>query len=408
MNIYTGIDLGTDSIKFVVAYKDKNSFRVLSSTHVRSEGIKRGRIVDSQKVSEQLNAARKIVEEELGMHISKALVCISSRNAKFDIVDGSIDVMNPESITGIDVKNVLKDSVIGKVFKDEELISSIPIGFEIDNKDMVKDPKGLASKTLKVRSVISTVLKDELIEIKNIFNNMNIEIVGFSFNSIFDYFAIKDEKLDKSSGIVINIGEDTTTVSVVNKGITIKNSIINVGSKYVDHDLSYIYHIDRETARGLKENFVVALSSIADVNDLEDIKTEADQIKTINQEEASKIVEARVRDILKFSNEEIKKLTNREISYIIVVGGLSEMTGFGSVVEEVLGPKASVYEMTNLGIRSNIYTGAYGIIKHFDYQEELIGSSSSFMTQEEQNLLVSSSINESKNKVGKVFGKLFD
>ena len=47
-DIYTGIDLGTDSIKIVVTEKVNDKFQVLASVSSPSNGIKNGFIVDTK------------------------------------------------------------------------------------------------------------------------------------------------------------------------------------------------------------------------------------------------------------------------------------------------------------------------------------------------------------------------
>ena len=146
----------------------------------------------------------------------------------------------------------------------------------------------------------------------------------------------------------------------------IKNSVINVGSYYVDHDLSYIYNISMEDARDLKENFVIAASRYADANDKIELKTTGGTKYNVTQLDVSKVVEARIEEILKVSKKEIKNLTNRKISYIIVVGGLSEIAGFSYVLDSVFGNLAYVYNNNKIGIRNNSYTSVFGLLKYFD------------------------------------------
>ena len=66
------------------------------------------------------------------------------------------------------------------------------------------------------------------------------------------------------------------------------------------------------------------------------------------------------------SKKEIKNLTNRKISYIIVVGGLSEIAGFSYVLDSVFGNLAYVYNNNKIGIRNNSYTSVFGLLKYFD------------------------------------------
>ena len=44
--IYTGIDIGSDSIKIVVSEVFNKKFHVLASTSVKSKGVRRGLIIE--------------------------------------------------------------------------------------------------------------------------------------------------------------------------------------------------------------------------------------------------------------------------------------------------------------------------------------------------------------------------
>ena len=167
-------------------------------------------------------------------------------------------------------------------------------------------------------------------------------------------------------GAIINIGEDITSIGVFNKGIMIKNSYIPVGSSSVDKDIAFIYKVDLKEARKLKEKFALSSSRYADSNDDIIVTNKENKKITINQIEISKVIESRIGEILKLAKNEINRLTKREISYIIVVGGISELAGFNYIVEETLGRTSSCYNMKELGIRHNKYTSAFGSCKYFD------------------------------------------
>lgn len=61
-NIYTGIELGTDSIKIVVSEKVNDKFIVLASVFEKSSGIKNGYIIDTKEsVSSCKRALKKLM-----------------------------------------------------------------------------------------------------------------------------------------------------------------------------------------------------------------------------------------------------------------------------------------------------------------------------------------------------------
>ena len=54
-DIYTGIDLGTDSVKVVVCEKLNDKYHVLASSSYPSSGIKDGFITDNRMLVMRLN-----------------------------------------------------------------------------------------------------------------------------------------------------------------------------------------------------------------------------------------------------------------------------------------------------------------------------------------------------------------
>ena len=90
----------------------------------------------------------------------------------------------------------------------------------------------------------------------------------------------------------------------------------------------------------------------------------------INQVEISQIIEARLKEILKSVKNEINNLTNREISYIIITGGITNLVGFPYLVEEEFKIDKIVSNITTIGTRNNIYSTSLGLIKYFAYKEK--------------------------------------
>ncbi len=407
-NIYTGIDLGTDSIKVVVTEKVNDKYYVLASISSPSMGIKNGFIEDSKAASSCIKKAIRQVNEMLGIKITKVIACVPPAECKMDIVLGSTSVIDYNEITGVDISNALLDSIKGQDFTRDELVTAMPISFTIDDSNTVKDPKGMKGSLLETRVVIGTMPKEPLYRILEVLKLSGVETVDIAFTSTGDYFAIKNKKYDELVGAIINIGESSTNVSVFNKGIQIKNSTLPVGSNNVDKDITYVFRANNNEARKLKENFAVALANYADSNDKIEISIDKDTKKELNQLGVSKIVEARVREILKLAKNEIKNLTNREIRYIIITGGLSELAGFNYLVEQEFGFVAKVCNISTMGIRHNKYSSCYGITKYFDDKLTLRDKHYNMIPDDDvQAMLMVDPNISNENMINRVFGHFF-
>ena len=102
-DIYTGIDLGTDSVKVVVCEKLNDKYHVLASSSYPSSGIKDGFITDNRMAINSVSNAIRKVNEMLGIKITKVIACVPPANCSMDIVVGKVDVIDYNEITGIDV-----------------------------------------------------------------------------------------------------------------------------------------------------------------------------------------------------------------------------------------------------------------------------------------------------------------
>lgn len=405
--VYMGIELGTDSIKIVVLEKLHDKFHVLASVHSPSDGISKGQVLDIKKCVSSVRLALKKANDMLGIKIVKVIAVVPPNGCSFDIAVGSVEIL--DRVTGEDVNRVVKDALVGKIREEEELVTAIPINFTVDGEENIKDPKDKNGSLLETKLVVSTLPKEPLYRILEVLRLSGLEAIDVAFTSTGDYYTVRNNRLQNEVGAIINIGEDSTNVSVFNKGIQIKNAMIPIGSHNVDRDITYIFKIKEEDSRRLKEQFAVSMQVYADSNDTVTIPI-GEEKKEISQVGISKVVEARLEEILNLAKKEIKNLTNREIRYIIVTGGLSELAGFQYLVESCFGVSAKVCNISTMGLRHNRYSSVIGAVQYFDDKMSLRGKNVSMISESDVQVLMSpddKTINND-NIISKVFGHFFD
>ena len=369
--IFTGLDIGNGEIKIVVvsagktSNTDDNKYYVLTTTSVKTNGLKKNTIYDDKKLKSSLLGALKITEEKIGMKIKEVILTLPANRASMTMESGLVNIKG-ETVSGRDIDAVIKDTVEDTYDDTRELVSCLPISFTVDDEASVINPLQERGDKLFLKAVVATSPKEEIYPFINIVRSVGVNITDIIYNTQADYYTVATKELDRKMGAIINIGADITSVGVFNKGIMIKNSYIPVGSSSVDKDIAFVYKIDLKEAKKLKESFALTSARYADSNDSITVETKENKKVTINQMQISEVIESRIKEILKLAKNEINRLTKREISYIIVVGGISELAGFNYVVEEALGIKASCFNMKELGARHNKYTSAFGSCKYFD------------------------------------------
>ena len=410
-HVYTSIDIGTDTIKVAVCEVFNNKLNLLAASSVKSEGIKKGLIVNEELAKEKIEQALSEVEDMLGINIKKIIVSIPSYDASFTLVNGKTSINEDIGVLGKDISRVLENGVKNADIGSYEVVNILPIDFGLDLEKGIIDPKGKSGKILTSRSVLVTVPKKNIYSIINLLENLGLEVVDISINPVGDINIFKNKDTETKVGAIINIGYDTTNVSIYNKGIIIKNSILELGSRNIDNDISYIYKVSNSDSIKLKEKFALAHKRYAGKNNFYEITNKLGEKIKINQFELSEVVMSRIEEILVLARKEINLLTKREVDYIIITGGTSSMDNFQVVSEEVLGNHASVGNIRVLGVRNNKYSSVVGNIVYFINKLRLRNIDYTMIDEEIENYKenknnIMNVINESM--LGKVFGYFFN
>lgn len=403
-HIYTSIDIGTDTIKVIVTELYNGKLNLLAASSTKSRGIKKGLITDVNEASDSLIRAINEVQEMLGFKIKKVLVNIPSYFAEFSKVEGEIRINSGDSIiNGHHVAQVLESSLKDNSFT-KEIVSIIPIDFSVDGQSGIKDPKGLMGDVLRVRAVVALVPKKNIYSVVSLIDSIGIEVADISLNGIGDICAFKNKEIDSKLGAIVNIGYETTNVSVYNKGIIIKNSIIGMGGKNIDNDLSYMYKVDLDSASKIKEKFALAHKKFASKVEFYNISDK----ERINQFEVTDIVMSRIEEILSLAKKEINLLANRKMDYVIITGGVSNMEGFSDVASDIFGKDVIIGNVNIIGIRNNKYSSAIGNVVYYINRLKLLGNDDTMVDDDSLYFSRRSLLSMSdESMLGKVFGYFF-
>lgn len=409
-DLYTSLDIGSSSIKLVVAEMYKDKLNVLACSEVKSKGIKNGLIVNAEEVLICLKEVFRRVEDVLQIKINKVLCVVPSYYSEFFLGEGYTTITREDkTINGVDIVRALQSSTYNRIPDNKELVSVIPIEFKLDDEKEVTDPKGLKAEKLYVKSVISTVPKKNIYGIVTLLDNIGVDVVDICLAPTADYYEFKNDKYDTCTGAVINIGKDKTEVSIINKGVLISTEIIPVAGKNIDKDISYIYSIGPKEALFLKENFALASKRNASAREIETLINVEDEEVKVNQYEISEVIYSRLKEILDLSKKQINLLTKKEISYIIVTGGTTEVKDFEIVFDNMFGRSYNYSTMNEIGVRNNKYSSAVGMIKF--YYDKLVFKNqiTSTIDEEDQKDLFMAKKNNNKDSVlGRIYGYFFD
>ena len=408
--IYTSIDIGSYSIKFVVMEYFNNKFHVLASHSIKTKGIKKGLIVDSGLVVESIKEGINEINDMLGIKIKKVIVNVPDYNAKFMEVTGSTNVEENGVITSRDINKVIKDSIYNKLDDNYELVTVLTDEYFIDGNNIIGKPLGKNGQKLEIKGIMVSTPKKNIYSVLSVIEAAGLEVIDIVVNGLSSYYEVRDEKLDKQNGAVINLGHETVTVSIFENGMLVNNETLQIGGVNVEKDLAYVFGVSVLDGRILKEKFASSHKRFCQLNEIYEVNNSLGEKIKLNQLEVSNVVMSRMVEILNLSKKQIRLLTNNEIDYIVLTGGLTEIKSFKNLAYEIFGKDVIIYTVTTLGCRDNKYVNSIGMIKYFIDKMESRGKVVSMLDDNETVALITPNSKLKKDNikdnviVNKIFG----
>lgn len=403
--IYTAIDIGSDTIKFIVGEYFNNKVNVLSYHEEKSKGIRKGLIVDSNLTINAIKDGIRELEKDLGLKIKKAIVNVPDYNSKFMLVTSTINITSDEEeITTDDINRLIKSSVYSKIDKEYELITVVPLSFILDGK-VIEKPVGEKGKKLELKGIMITAPKKNIYSVLSVMEGVGIDVVDITISGLCDYAEVANKNINNKIGAIINLGHETANVSVFNRGKLMNTETIQLGGLNVDKDLAYMFNINMFDARTIKEKFASSHKRFIALNDTYEVKNTAGETIKLNQIEVTEIVMDRIAELLKLARKQILLLTKQTISYIVLTGGLTEIKAFKNLVYEILGKDVIIFTEDTIGVRNSKYTTALGMIKYFNNKMETRCREYSMFDKDDEDILINPNKNKKdKMNVAKIFG----
>ncbi len=401
--IYSCLDIGSDSIKLVVCELYHGRYNLLAASTVKSKGIKKGLITDFNDAKSCIKKCFDQVESMLGFKIKKVIAIIPSYFSEFSMIKG--ETLVEERVTSEDIVSVLQKGMV-KLDNSKEMVTIMPVDFILDS-GISYYPLGKETKSLKTRAILATAPRKNIYSVVNVLNSINVDVIDISLGAIGDINAFMDDNVKNTISAVVNIGSEKTEVSLYNKGIIVKHSVINVGSKNIDHDIAYMYKLSMETAKDLKEKYALITRNSSSLNDMKEVKNKDLELVKINQYELSEVVLSRIDEMFNLINQELNILTSHKPNIIFVTGGITNMINFHQICREKLGNCAIIGSVNLIGLRNNKFSSAIGNIIYFVNKLKLKGKDYSMISSDEMDILSTPRKNSNDSMVGKVFSYFF-
>lgn len=365
-DIYVSLDIGTSSVKVIIGEMVNDSLNIIGVGNVKSEGLRKGSIVDIDETVHSIKKAVDQAERMIGMEIRQVIVGVTGNHVLLQPCHGVVAVSSENrEITNDDVARVIDAAQVISIPPEREIIDVIPKQFIVDGLDEITDPRGMIGVRLEMEGTIITGSKTILHNTLRCVERAGLEILDITLQPLAaGAFALsKDEK---NLGVtLVDIGGGSTTIAVFVNGHLQATSVIPIGGDHITKDLSIGLRTSTDDAEKIKLKHGHAFYDHASEEEVFSVPIiGSDQHQQFNQLEVADIIEARMEEIFELICGEIKRLGIYDLpGGYVLSGGVAQTQGVLELAQVILENRVRIAIPDYIGVREPQYTTAVGLIK---------------------------------------------
>jgi cell division protein FtsA len=252
-NLICAIDVGSSKIKLLVVKEDKGNLEAVFKAQENSEGVKKGVVVDPEKVSKILKNLISLANQSLKERIDSAFVSLGGVHLFSVPTHALISVSRADqTVSEEDLNRVLQEARIVNTGQNKEIFDLIVKDYIIDGERVSKEPIGLKGMRLEVEALALGCFTPYFENLKKSLLNCGIETLEFISSPIACSKAVVGERQKELGVCLVDIGAQTTSISVFEDGTLTFLSVLPIGSQEITNKIAIQMQIDPEWAERLK------------------------------------------------------------------------------------------------------------------------------------------------------------
>ena len=347
-NIVTGLDIGTHSIKALVAQKKQKEWEVLSYAEIPSFGLRKGAVVNTEDVSKNIQMIMSGVEKDCNRKISSVFVNIGGNHLYVTPSDGIISVSRADQrISKEDVERVKQAAMAINIPHNEDVLDVFVHEYIIDDQKGIKQPEGLTGIRLEAKVLLLCYFQPFFTNLTQSVLNAKLQINEVIPSPLAAANAVLTPQQKESGVALIDIGAATTSLVVFEEGELIHLAIFPIGSANITNDIAIGLKTEIAIAESIKKQHGTCMLSKATIKGIPDKKEQDrkkievfDKSSSLNftKKDLVDIIEPRVSEILDLVQKELKKIGRQELlpGGIVLTGGGAKIPKIKELTKETL------------------------------------------------------------------------
>lgn len=356
-NIATGIDIGTNYIKVVVAEASESpdGLPVVIGTGVaESNGLRNGYISNHAEAVKSIRKAVRLAEKSSGRKIRSAHLGIGGIGLSAITVEAGVSVSRADAlVTSLDIKNLTEQcqrKLPQQVSMNCQILHTAPLWYSIDGARVHGDPMGMRGVKLDGRMIFITCLTTHYNDFVRAVEEADVEPLHMVPSPIAAGLVALTPTQKMAGCVLANIGSETVSMVVYEDGSPVSLEVFPIGSNNITND--------------------IALGMRVSLEEAEIIKTSVERASSAPKRKIDEIVMARLSDIFELIEAHLKKIHRNGLlpAGIIITGGGSSITTIEDLARAYLNLPSKVLRdrssREKVEMKDSMWSVAYGLCTH--------------------------------------------
>ena len=321
-DIIIAVELASTAIRAIAGKREPDgSMQVLAFAQEESPNTIRKGIIDNiDKTTQALTRVVAKLNEKLGVKVNSVYVGLGGQSLRS--VHNRV-LLQFDGLELLSHKTIDKmcDTNSGVVYPNAEIKEVVPQEFTIGSRSVV-DPVGMQAEMIEA-NFINIIARNTLEEnIRKCINAAGLEVQEILISPLCQANTLLTPNEKRSGCALVDMGADTTTVSVYVNNILRHLCVIPLGGSNVTSDITSL-KVEAEEAEELKKKYGTAFRP--DNEDKTGQKISLSFDRTEDEDKLQEIVEARYEEIVANVWHHISPYKDKMLSGIVLTGGAARI-----------------------------------------------------------------------------------
>ena len=327
------IELGSTKITGIAGKKSMDgSIQILAVVREDATScIRKGVVYNIDKTKACLTNVMKKLKTLLKSEIAHVYVGVGGQSIR-SIKNVIVKELPDDTIVTQDMINELMDNNRSMVYPDLEILDAATQEYKVGTL-FTTEPVGIQCSKLEGNFLNILCRKSFYRNLNKCFDETNIGIAEMYLSPIALAHSVLTETEKRSGCMLVDLGADTTTVSVYHRNILRHLAVIPLGGNNITKDIASL-QLEEKDAEALKLKYASAYTESSDIDSEKTISL--DNERTIDIKTFIEIVEARVNEIIHNAWFQVSQdYKNKLLGGIILTGGGSNMPNIKKAFTEI-------------------------------------------------------------------------